>query len=97
MPEWTAGKAGSWPRRAIASKLGVLTGLVAMWLPWAVPDSACGEPLMDSPMPPSLVESERRGGDRVATDIPFFIVCLPPKAKPLLPAVRRHRRVPPLL
>jgi len=34
---------------------------------------------MDSPMPPSPVESERRGGDRVTTDTRFFVAtCHPP-------------------
>jgi hypothetical protein len=36
---------------------------------------------MDSPMAPSLVESERRGGDRVTTDTPFFIVSLSPQGQ----------------
>lgn len=49
---------------------------------------------MDNPMPPSPVESERRGGDRITTDIPFFMTSLPPKANPLLQAARRHWRGP---
>ena len=37
------------------------------------------------------VESERRGGDRVTTDIRCFLSSLPPKARLQLQAVRGHR------
>ena len=40
------------------------------------------------------VESERRCGDRVPTDTRGFITSLPPKAKLLLQAARRHWRGP---
>ena len=36
------------------------------------------------------VECERRCGDRVATDTRCFISSLPPRARPLLQAVRQH-------
>ena len=40
------------------------------------------------------VECERRCGDRVTTDVRIFIASLPPKAEPLLQAVRQHWRGP---
>ena len=40
------------------------------------------------------VESERRGGDRVTTDVRIFISSLPPKARLQLQAVRQHWRGP---
>ncbi len=36
------------------------------------------------------VESERRGGDRVTTDVRIFLASLPPRAKLVLQAVRQH-------
>jgi len=45
------------------------------------------------------VECERRCGDRVTTDVRIFIASLPPRARPLLQAVRQHwrgRKRPPL-